>query len=913
MNSIQKALQQGQAIWLDYIRRSLIKSGELQNFIQQGISGIIFNLTIFEKAIVGSTDYDKAILDLAKAGKDTVSIYEALVTEDIRTTADILRPIYDQSSGLNGYVSLEISPVLANDTNGTITAASRLFAALNRPNVMIKIPATPEGIPAIRQLISDGINVNVTLIFSLEMYRQVIEAYITGISDRGNQGKNTDNVTSVASFSLSQIDTAVDTLLEERIRQGQEQLRSLLGKAAFINAMLAYHNFRKAFDSERFTILRTSGAHMQRLLWASTGTRNPAYSDVMYIDPLIGTDTVNTMSPATIAAFLEYGQAITSLDLDISVAEQTIANLTNAGINMKSLTDKLLTEGLQAFATSFDKIMTGIEDKKVKLLATKYVYPGVDFGTFISNVENAMVDLDKNNIVRRIWQKDYTIWKLTPTEIINRLGWLRVTDLMSEQIPNLQAFAQEIINDGFHHVVLLGMGGSSLGPEVLRQVFNNATGYPELIVLDSTVPSWIQSITESIDPSRTLFLVSSKSGTTTEPLVFFHYFQELVESSVGKENAGQHFVAITDPETPLTKLAAVNNFRRTFLNHPDIGGRYSILSYFGLVPAALLGIDIMKLIERSDVMREACASCVPVHNNPGVWLGTYLGALTARGRDKLTLITSPSINSFGLWVEQLIAESTGKDGKGIIPVTGEPLMKAINYGNDRLFVYQRLKGDNNSETDRAIECIKSAGHPVLVIEMQDKYDLGAEFYRWEFAVSIAGAILNINPFNQPDVQQSKEATEQILREYTTSGNLPASQQSEETLAQLLNKAKIPSYLAIMAYIQQNQGTDNAFAKLQQKITERYGIATTIGYGPRFLHSTGQLHKGGPNTGLFLQIITVHERDIPIPDMPYTFGTVADAQALGDFQTLQSLGRNIIRIQLTKDNENNILKLVNELK
>ncbi|MFC2035049.1 bifunctional transaldolase/phosoglucose isomerase [Chloroflexota bacterium] len=912
MNAIQGALQQGQAIWLDYIRRGLIKSGEFQQLIEQGITGVTSNPTIFEKAIVGNTDYDAAILALAKADKDTETIYETLVIEDIRTTADLLRPIYDQSSGLHGYVSLEVNPILAHNTDGTIKEAKRLFATLDKPNIMIKVPATPDGIPAIRSLISEGINVNATLIFSLAMYQQVVEAYISGIEELVNRGRNISEVASVASFFLSRIDTVVDAWLEEGLGQGQIQLSDLLGKAAIASAKLAYHAFREAFDSERFAVLKAGGARVQRPLWASTGTKNPAYSDIIYVSSLIGPDTVNTVPPETMDAFLDHGHAVTTIGLAFSEAERTLANLTEAGINMESITAQLLADGVRAFAESFEKLIAGIEDKKARLMAPEQIHPNADIGTFISDVKNTLADLDERNILRRIWQNDHTVWRPEPTEITNRLGWLRITDSMSEITLSLQSFAREIIEAGFHHLVLLGMGGSSLGPEVLKQVFGNTANYLELKVLDSTIPACIQSVKDSIDPAHTLFLVSSKSGTTTESLALFHYFKDLVESHNGRGKAGQSFVAITDPQTPLVKLAEHERFRRIFLNHSDIGGRYSVLSYFGLVPAALLGIDIVRLLQRSDFMRKACASCVPVHDNPGAWLGTFMGTLATRGRDKLTLVTSPTISSFSLWAEQLIAESTGKNGKGIIPVAGEPLTEATHYGEDRLFVYLRLHEDNNSDTDAAIERIRSSGQPILTLEMRDKYDLGAEFYRWEFATSIAGAILGIHPFNQPNVQQSKDATERILREYTTSGTLPIMGNTSSIL-ELLTKAKKGTYLAIMAYLHETPRTNIALAELRRKVVERYGIATTLGYGPRFLHSTGQLHKGGPDEGLFLQIITNHERDIPIPGSPYTFGVISAAQALGDYQALQSLERHIMRIQLSTGDKEDISKIVCELK
>jgi len=551
------------------------------------------------------------------------------------------------------------------------------------------------------------------------------------------------------------------------------------------------------------------------------------------------------------------------------------------------------------------------EGKKARLRAPKHIHPGVSLGAYLPDVEATLADLGQRDVVGRIWRKDHTAWKPDPNEITNRLGWLTVTDLMYEQVSALQSFAQEVQDAGFSHVVLLGMGGSSLGAEVLRQAFGSAKGYPELIVLDSTVPASVQSVTDVISPAHTLFLVSSKSGSTTEPLALFQYFRSLVELDVGKGKTGQNFVAITDPGTPLASVAEENGFRRIFLNPPDIGGRYSVLSYFGLVPAALIGVNITMLLERADGMREGCASCVPNRENPGAWLGACIGTLARQGRDKLTLLTSPAINGFGLWVEQLIAESTGKEGKGIIPVISEPRIKPAHYGDDRLFVHLRLEGDDNSAVDAGVEGIRSSGQPVMVLEMSDRYDLGGEFFRWEFATAVAGAILGIHPFNQPDVQKAKDTTEHMLKEYTASGRLP---QSETTgsLAELLAQAEKGKYLAIMAYIRQTPEVDRVLVDFRRKVVERYHIATTLGYGPRFLHSTGQLHKGGPNTGLFLQLTAAHEKDISIPGKPYTFGVVADSQALGDLQALQSSGRQVIRIHFSRGDGAAISELVSKL-
>ena len=910
-NALRQVQLIGQSIWYDNIRRGLIRSGELQRLIELGVSGLTSNPTIFEKAIAGSTDYDDALLELAQARQSGREIFETLAIEDIRAVADLLRPVYDQTSGADGYASLEVSPHLAHDTENTIAEGQRLFAALDRPNVLVKVPATPEGMPAIRHLIGEGVNVNVTLIFSLDAYRQVREAYIGGLEDLAESGGDVSKVASVASFFLSRVDSAVDALLEERIRQGREELMDLAGKAAVANAKVAYRDFKATFGNERFNRLSEKGASVQRPLWASTSTKNPEYSDVMYVEPLIGSHTVNTMPESTLMTFLEHGLAAETLDQGLDEAEVALESLQEAGISMEQVTAKLLADGVKAFADSYDKVLENIEEKAARLLATEHDNPGVSLGEYLPDVEASLEDLHRRDVVGRIWRKDHTVWKPDPDEITDRLGWLTVTDIMCEQIGALEAFAQGVREAGFRHVVLLGMGGSSLGPEVLRQAFGSARGYPNLIVLDSTVPSWIQAVTNTIDPAHALFLVSSKSGSTIEPNTIYKHFRSIVERAVGKDRAGQRFVAITDPATSLARLAREQGFRRIFLNPPYIGGRYSVLSYFGLVPAALMGIDLTSLLDRADRMKEGCASCVPIHDNPGAWLGAVMGMLAQRGRDRLTLITSPSIESFGLWAEQLIAESTGKEHKGIVPIAGEPLVEPQHYGDDRQFVYLRLEGDDNADTDPAVEAIQASGQPVVRLDLRDRHDLGAEFYRWEFATAVAGAILGIHPFNQPNVQQAKDLTDKVLRDYQASGGLPP-HEATASFSQLVSGARPGDYLAIMAYLRQTPEMDQALSDLRRLVIERYGIATTLGYGPRFLHSTGQLHKGGPASGIFLQITCSHRADITIPGEPYTFGVLTDAQALGDLRALQAAGRRVVRVHLDTDEPSAIGALTSSL-
>ena len=507
-------------------------------------------------------------------------------------------------------------------------------------------------------------------------------------------------------------------------------------------------------------------------------------------------------------------------------------------------------------------------------------------------IEDGIDRLQASSAVPRLWTGDYTLWKPEPAEISNRLGWLDPLSLQPK-ITDLNNFAQEVILAGFRDVVLLGMGGSSLGAGVFARSFPPDEAFPKLWVLDSILPEVVCSVTAEIDIEKTLFLVASKSGGTVEVSSLYEVFWQRVYEAKG-ENAGQNFVAITDPETSLEALARKQGFRRTFINEPDIGGRYSVLSYFGLVPAALIGIDITRLLEQAGSMQKLCQRENPLRENPGVWLGAALGMLAELGRDKLTIITSPGITSFGDWLEQLVAESTGKEGKGILPVTGESWLGSGAYGQDRGVVYLRLEDDDNEQTDAAAKQLVEAGQPVLGIDLPDIYCLGAEFFRWEFAMAIAGAVMGINPFDQPDVKRAKTATEQVLNTYLKTGIQPALAASG-SLEELLGQVSKGKYVALMAYLPQSAEVSAALNRLRQEISLKYRVATTLGYGPRYLHSTGQIHKGGRRNGLFIQITGKHEADTDIPEKPYSLGVLADAQAQGDFDTLEELGLPVIRL------------------
>jgi glucose-6-phosphate isomerase len=491
------------------------------------------------------------------------------------------------------------------------------------------------------------------------------------------------------------------------------------------------------------------------------------------------------------------------------------------------------------------------------------------------------------DVVRRIWARDPTVWSPDPDapELTNRLGWLGIGQSMATQVKELTAFADDVAGS-FDRVVLCGMGGSSLAPQVFWRTFGQRDEFPELVVLDSTDPRMISSISVGGDLRNTLFVISSKSGTTLETLSFYrHFWKETGEH-------GSQFIAITDPDTPLAALANEKGFRRTFLNPPDIGGRYSALSYFGLVPAALIGVDIEGLLHDAHRMEEACAPHVAPHDNPAARLGATLGEAALAGRDKLTFVLSPTLASFGLWVGQLLAESTGKEGKGIIPVVGERLGRPEVYGKDRLFVVMTLAGEEDTQTDSRLEALESAGHPIVRLTLRNRLDLGGEFFRWELATAIAGAILDVNPFDQPNVAESKRNTERVLKE-----RVPlAPPAGREAVRSFLSSIQPGDYLALLAYVPSSPRADRRLAAIRVAVRDGLKVATTVGYGPRYLHSTGQLHKGGPPTGHFLQIYDAAAEDVSIPGQPFTFGSLKAAQAEGDRLALERRGRPVIRVE-----------------
>ncbi|NMB56031.1 MAG: bifunctional transaldolase/phosoglucose isomerase [Leptolinea sp.] len=912
-SSLQLLVDAGQSPWLDNIDRRQLKNGGLARQIADGdVTGVTSNPTIFNNAIGGSRIYDETIQPMALAGCDPETIFYQLAIEDIRAAADLFRPVYDQTNGADGYVSLEVSPRLARSTKKTVEEAKRLWKLLDRPNVMIKIPATKQGLPAVTSVIAEGINVNVTLIFSLERYQAVIDAYMKGLEKRVKVRKPIDHIASVASFFVSRIDTKVDGRLKTIVDSGDARVKiasSLMGKAAVSTCKSVFEVFENAFAADRFKKLAVKGGRVQRALWASTSMKNPTYRDVLYVEELIGANTVNTMPPATVTAFKDHGKVENTAGKELSDAHKVLEDLVRVGIDLAEVSAQLEDEGVKSFINSYKELLKTI-DKRSKEFRKS-------MGTLAVPVESAIQMLKEKDFIQRMSDKDATLWTDDAEGqaiIKSRLGWLDAPEKGSAIVEEAQPLLAECLAEGMNRILLLGMGGSSLGVETMALVLGTQPDGMELRILDMTNPDQVLSAAHWAAMKKTLFIVSSKSGTTSEVNAFMDFFWEKAQKTLGKK-AGRHFVAITDPNTSLEKAAEERGFRRVFTGDPEIGGRFSALSVFGLVPATLMGQNVTGLLDSARAMNFLCSTKTPIERNPGIMLAAFMGAGNLKGKDKITLLADPELAAVGAWVEQLIAESSGKKGKGIIPVDLES--KLDFYSTDRIFVYLRLNG----KMDKRAAKVRRAGHPLLVLPWDSLSDLGGAFVQWEVAAVAACALLGVNAFDQPDVQESKMRTKQLTDAYIKEGKLKTPKpvwennlaavycdgldnvDPDDSLGSVINKflkkTQIGDYVGINAYVPRNNQTLNELTRFRSEITGKTVTATTLGYGPRFQHSTGQLHKGGANNGVFIEITAEPAADTEIPGWKMPFSILEAAQALGDFETLQSRKRRVIRVHFKK--------------
>jgi transaldolase/glucose-6-phosphate isomerase len=929
MNPVKELEKHGQAVWLDFLARGFIAKGDLKRLIDtDGVKGVTSNPSIFEKAIGSSDEYDAPIGKALKRGDRTVAdLFEAVAVEDIQNAADVLRPVYDRLKGGDGYVSLEVSPYLAMDTAGTVAEARRLWKDVGRKNLMVKVPATPEGLPAIEALIGEGISINITLLFSRAVYLEVAEAYIAGLEKYVAGGGDPSHVASVASFFVSRIDSVVDKQLDDKIARAndpseKERLAALKGKVAIANAKIAYQDYKRLFSGPRWDKLAAKGARPQRMLWASTGTKNKDYSDVLYVEELIGPDTINTVPPATLDAFRDHGKPRDSLEENIDDARRVLEELERSGISLDAITEELVKDGVKLFADAADKLYGAVAHKRATVLGAAIDRQLLSLGDGLGKaVAKSSEEWRASAKIRRLWQRDKSVW--TGTDEDKWLGWL--DSAAKADVADYEDYAGRVKGQKFSDAVVLGMGGSSLGPEVLAETFGKKPGFPKLHVLDSTDPAQVRAMESKIDIANTVFIVSSKSGGTTEPNAMKDYFHEQVAKAVGpKVKTGHRFIAVTDPGSSLEKAAKKLNYARIFHGEPSIGGRYSVLSPFGLVPAATAGIDVKTFVKHALSMARSCGPDVPPSENPGVQLGLAMGLAGLEGRDKVTILASKKIADFGAWAEQLIAESTGKEGKGLIPIEGEPLGDPSVYGNDRFFIDIRIEGEADAAHDSKLAAIEAAGHPVVRIVMKSVDHLGQEFFRFEMATAVAGSILGINPFDQPDVEAAKIKTRELTASFEKTGALPKEQPVVSTdeadlytdeanatalraagangdlkswLKAHLSRSGDGDYVALLGYIARDKATIDALQAMRLEVREKRQVATCAEFGPRFLHSTGQAYKGGPDSGVFLQITADDAKDLQVPGQKASFGVIKAAQARGDFDVLTERGRRALRVHL----------------
>jgi transaldolase/glucose-6-phosphate isomerase len=931
----------GQSVWLDFIRRGILDSGELAAMVEGGrITGLTSNPTIFEKAIGGSSDYDGAFEDLALTAPDAFAIYDALSIEDIRRACDVLRPVWDRTQGVDGYASIEVSPRLAHDTAATLAEAHRLRKAVDRPNVLVKIPATAEGIPAIRGAIAAGISINVTLIFSVAVYEQVVEAYLAGLEEFVAGGGDPATVASVASFFVSRVDTLLDPKLAARAADPDTPpavaatARALAGTIAVANARVAYGRFRALFAGPRWEALAQRGARVQRPLWASTGTKNKAYSDILYVAGLVGPDTVNTMPPDTLAAFADHGTVEATLDgPHVEAAAKTLQQLAGTGISLDEACAQLERDGVRTFAESFDALLEGIEARRQAVRAGTAPRFEAQLGGLAPAVTQRLAAFDSAKFGTRLAGRDASLWSGEPAvqaTIRNRLGWLDAPGRIAGLRDEWEDIAQAAAAEGLVDAVLVGMGGSSLCPDLWARTFPPLPGGLRLLVLDGTDPVAVARVRGAIDPATTLFVVSTKSGTTTETLAFADFFAAEASSALG-EAWPTRFVAITDPDSPLEARALREGWRHVLLAPADVGGRYSALTAFGLLPAALLGVDLDVLGEHATGMAAACGPRTRTAENPGLVLGAILGEAALAGRDKLTLVVDPAVAALGAWLEQLVAESTGKQGTGVVPVADEPLGAPAAYGDDRLFVHVAVSGSTAGGGEAAaLDALAAAGHPLVRIVLDGPHALAAEFVRWEVATAAAAAVLGVDPFDEPDVGSSKANTARVLARFEAgqpvsaepalvrSGPLAAfapgdhgreiaaavrrvEADGDEALGRALEAhlaSLAPGDLwALLAYVDPTPAEEALLARLRRAVRDRARVATSLGLGPRYLHSTGQLHKGGPARAAFLVLTFETTLDRPVPGRPWSFGVLCDAQAAGDVEALAGRGRRVLRVHL----------------
>ncbi len=900
VNPLKKSRKKWQSLWLNYLRRSLFEGGRLRDLIEEGVSGIMGNFSLMRRVIAQSYDYEEDLKHFLsfEPRSSSQALYEKLSLEDVRLAADFFFRIYEESEGEDGFVGVDLDPHVYQEEGRGIEEARRILREINRPNVMIKIPATREGLSLFESLISEGISVNVTHIFSLAHYEEVAKAYLRGIE----KCQRAERVISLASFSLISLESRVDE--ELKIIKKEEAL-ALRGKVAFALAKLILKKEKEIVEGGEWRKARERGARALRIMWVEAMRKDASYPELYYFERLIDRETGFILSPSALEAFRKVGKRKVSLEKEMGGEEALIEKLGSLGINLQQIGEELQKKELESLRHSFDLLLIALEEKMHsgdRLKRLEFALSNYQLKT-----EERVSEWKMKGISPRLWRKDLTLWvRKRVSEAEGRLGWLGLPQEMEGKLERLEEFSSRVRERGIKGVIVLGMGGASLAPEVFSKVFGKAEGYPELLIFDSTHPQAVLSLEKNLDLSQTLFIISSKSGTTLETLSLFRYFWEKARLKIPEP--GRNFVAITDKGTPLHKLAEERKFWEVFNPRKDVGGRYSAFSEFGLLPAACSGVEVRKLVENGLIAAESSAFCVPEDKSTAFFLAASLAEIASE-RDKLTFLASSSLRSFPNWLEQLIAESTGKEGKGIIPVVDEPEVSCAEYGKDRFFVFFVLEEEGKEETVKKLREMESLHHPWILLKLKNKYELGGEIFSWEIAVALACSALGVNPFDQPDVELTKEYTQRMMdwekregkgEERILEFSIDEPEKLSQALRRWLGEIEEGDYLSLHAYLPPSPLNERFLQSLRLKLLKKSGLATTLGFGPRFLHSTGQLHKGGPNKGLFLQIVDEPEEEVKIPETDYSFRKLIKAQAKGDYQALKKRGRKVFRVNLKQD-------------
>jgi transaldolase/glucose-6-phosphate isomerase len=911
MNPIQRVHSLGQSIWLDYIRRDLMESGELAARIESDeVRGVTSNPTIFEKAIAGSDLYTTDLRAMAQAGWETAWIFEALSIDDIRAATKIFLPLYEGTNGGDGFVSIEVNPELADDTEGTIREVVKLWDAVNRPNVMIKIPATQAGIPAIERAITEGINVNVTLIFSLDRYAEVMEAYLRGLENRLVQGHPLDHIASVASFFVSRIDTAVDERLGEIIREGgddADRATTLLGKAAIASAKVAYAQYKSVFDSDRYQRLAEHGARVQRPLWASTSTKNPAYHDTRYVDSLIGLDTVNTIPPQTLEAFHDHGEANLTLEQELSVSVAQLDAIERLGISLQDVTDQLEREGVKKFIHSYRSLLATLRKRAQQF--------SKELAGLRGEMQTILNVLDEGEFARRLWEGDVSLWPRAAS-MPSKTGserWLTAPQVLCQQLDDIQRFVAAIHEAGYHDMVLLCTERASQTVQSLKRLLTPSHGL-ELTILDTVDPSVVARIARKLRWGETLFVVASGDGSARDFRALLDFFWERAQEH-DQAGAGDHFVAMTHPGSPLESLAQERRFRRVFRSAPDVENTVDFFSIFTILPAALMGLDVAALLRGGMRMAKACGSDQAAARNPGLYLGSLLTAAARQDREKITIVCDPGLEPLAEWMVSSAALWIGGTMGCVIPIAGEPPGYGRSYPDDRTLLYLREGGD----LDRRLNGWVSAQHPVIVLDCKGESEhIGAVSYQWLVGLAVACHLLQVNPFDQAGALRARKWFEDLLHTYERRGTLPLPETAwEGEGVKLWASPEIPgkhrtealpdiiahilqgeiSMVSIQMYMQPNVKQHRALARLRRELRDRLGVATTVTFSPHisFPRKDSNKERAQARVHFVLSVDSKTRRELSDKGIPME--TLYLAQAITGFQMLTRSQKSVIGVHM----------------